>query len=215
MEVLGIGGMDKDMQEIAAVTGALQGIKTQLKAYQSNPTDPSAVANLIAAMKALTAASQLPLPPGASYLSSELQSAVQLVATLGNLPVTLPSCSSSDPNPIYVRDYNGNPINLAEFMNHPEYTYNFTCHLKDGPDSFRPSDWATQFHPGMITGRFTHTDPHVDTVGGIQVNLGDHTCSNSLEVNAQGTGTQLNSLCGIQMNGAASSQISTFINSLV
>jgi len=87
--------------------------------------------------------------------------------------------------------------------------------LADGQDSFKGSDWATQFHPGMITGRFTHTDPHVDTANGIHVSLGDHTCNNSLEVNGSATGTQLNSLCGIQMNATATNQISTFLNSLV
>jgi hypothetical protein len=37
MEIQGVGGMDKDMQEIAAVHAALQTLKTQLTAYQSNP----------------------------------------------------------------------------------------------------------------------------------------------------------------------------------
>jgi hypothetical protein len=114
MEIQGVGGMDKDMQEIAAAHAALLGLKTQLSAYQSNPNDPNAMQNLIAAMKALTAASQLPLPPGQSYLSSELQSAVQLMNTIGSLPITIPSCSASNPGVISVRDNNGNPITLSE-----------------------------------------------------------------------------------------------------
>jgi len=212
MEIQGVGGMDKDMQEIAAVHAALQTLKTQLTAYQSNP---NSLQNLVAAYQALTAASQLPLPPGQSYLSGELQSAMQLMTTLGNLPVTIPSCSTSYPNALSVRDNDGNPINLAELANHPEYTYNFHCRIADSY-SFQNCNWATHFTPGFNPGDGNPYIPSsVATASGVTGSTQEYTCHNYIDISGSATGTQINSLGGVQMNATASNQISTFLNSII
>ena len=214
MEIQGVGGMDKDMQEIAAAHAALLGLKTQLSAYQSNPNDPNAMQNLIAAMKALTAASQLPLPPGQSYLSSELQSAVQLMNTIGSLPITIPSCSASNPGVISVRDNNGNPITLSELANHPEYTYNFNCRLSDRYD-FKANDWATIFSPRFSPGFGPSLPPSVTTVSGVTGSAQDYTCHNYIDISASASGSVISSLGSVQVGATATNQISAFINSII
>jgi hypothetical protein len=208
----GIRAMCQEIGEIAAVEVAVQTIKTQLQALQSNPNDPTVLQKLLAAMQTIKSASNLPLL-GTSVLSSDLQNAEQLVTSLGNLPVMMPSCSKSNPSPVPLEDSSGHPATLAELMNNPTATYHFTCHLGDGEDSFKASNWATKFNPGGFEG-MNQDDGSISTNGGVNVDLGDHACNNSLEVNGSATGAQLISLGLVQLNTTATNGISEFLNNL-
>lgn len=211
LEPLGMGGMKKEMQEIEAVRQALIGIQAQLKAFQSNP---SSIAALVAAVKAINAAAQLPLPPGASYLSAELQSAMQLAATLGSLPVTLPSCSKSSPDPMQLRDSSGNVVTVSELVNNPSATFTFTCRLDDPQFGFTATNWATSFFPGYSTGD-NYLPPQVYTAGGVTTSVTTYVCHQYMDIHGSATGTQIQSLGGTQMSASATNAISTFLNSIV
>lgn len=212
IQPLGIRDMKKELQEIEAVRQALISIKAQLKAYQSNPTN---IASLVAAVKAINAAAQLPLPPGASYLSAELQSAVQLGTTLGSMPVIMYSCSTSNPDAIQVFDSNGNRVTIAQLISNPTATFHFSCRLDNGQYSFKASNWALFFHPGQILGRFQSLPPSVDTATGVKGDVQSYDCHSYLDINASATGAQIASLGGTELSGAASNAITTFLNTLI